>query len=103
MEKKDRETDRSTVECVFCNKQSKDEIFHHKEPLMGNFKNVVRCSKCSDVVREEIRRCVKGKKDLKHQILHQPDVTNHDDDDDEEMEEGEAVIYQFTQSHKNEQ
>uniref|UniRef100_M1DHJ2 Uncharacterized protein n=1 Tax=Solanum tuberosum TaxID=4113 RepID=M1DHJ2_SOLTU len=90
MKKKVSETDRYTVECVFCNKESKGEIFHHKEQLMGTSKNVVRCSKFLDVVRKEIRRYVEGKKDLKRQILHQSDVTNLDDDDDEEMEEGEA-------------
>ncbi|KAG5596013.1 hypothetical protein H5410_037245 [Solanum commersonii] len=91
MEKKVSEIDRSTVECVFCNKQSKGGIFRHKKHLMGTSNNVVRCSIYPNVVRKEIRRYVEEKKDLKHQILHQPDVTNLDDNDDEEMKEGEAV------------
>ncbi|KAH0722496.1 hypothetical protein KY290_005147 [Solanum tuberosum] len=68
---------------------------------MGTSKNVVRCSKCPDVVREEIRRYVEGKKDLKRQMLHRLDVTNLDDDDDEEMEEGEvADLSLHTKSQK---
>lgn len=97
---KNSDIDWSIVKCVFCNKQSKGRIFRHKEHMMGTSKIVVWCSKCPDVVREEIRRYVEEKRDLKRQILHQPDVRILVMMKMKKWRKVKLLIYHFIQSQK---
>jgi len=77
--KRTSETNRNAVECNFCKKVTNGGIFRHKQHLVGTYKDVSGCEKCPDGVREEMKKYVDEKRELKHRALFQRNVTNIDD------------------------
>ncbi|KAG5581566.1 hypothetical protein H5410_052193, partial [Solanum commersonii] len=49
----------------FCDKKTQGRIFRHKQHLIGSSNIVSKCTKCPEIVREEIKKYVDGKKDCR--------------------------------------
>ncbi|KAI3810701.1 hypothetical protein L1987_20323 [Smallanthus sonchifolius] len=82
---------RTNLSCKFCGKLLKGGVFRLKQHLVGGFKNVLDCSKCPQMVREEMREYMEKKEKAKVENIMKSrlcaDVFNLEDDDDEECDE----------------
>ena len=48
------EKDLNIIICIFCDKVTKGGIYKHKQHLVGGYRNVKKCIKCPEHVREEM-------------------------------------------------
>ena len=59
--------DLNTIICIFCDKVTKEDIYRHKQHLVGGYRNAKKCRKCQEYVREKMEEYMSSKKNKKEQ------------------------------------
>ncbi|XP_050940902.1 uncharacterized protein LOC127149443 [Cucumis melo] len=78
--------DINTFVCEFCSKVTKGGVYRLKQHLVGGYRNVTACRKCSDHVKEEIKDYMSKKKQIKEQrnLIVDIDVQDYGIEDEDE-------------------
>lgn len=77
----------------------KGSIYHTKRHLVGEFRNVTKCTKVPEPTREEIREYMANKKEVKEKVNLLPDTNAMIDEEEEDygaMEVGRARASMLT-------
>ncbi|GFP84403.1 hypothetical protein PHJA_000584100 [Phtheirospermum japonicum] len=73
--------------CNYCKKRLNGGVCRVKQHLVGGFKNVTKCPRCPEKVREECRVFMANKKQDKEQFNKFIDIDDMVDDEDYKDEE----------------